>query len=148
MKTALIIIILFTFALPCLLVICGEKPACAALTANDIRQIIREELKPLEERMAKIETRMTAIETRMTKIEVKMEEKFNSVEDKIALVQTSVDGKLSLIQWFIGGLVALVVAAIAIPQLLILFREKKESKEVDKLREAIAELKGKKLIAP
>jgi hypothetical protein len=102
---------------------------------RQIRQVIREEIKPLEERMTKIEDRMTNIETRVTKIEVRMEDKFNSVEDKI-----------SLLQWFIGVLVAIVVAAIAIPQLLILYREKKEAKEIDKLREAIVELKGKKVI--
>ena len=77
-----------------------------------------------------------------------VDDKFKALDDKISLVQASVNDKLSLMQWFIGGLVALVVAAIAIPQLLILYREKKESREMDKLREAIAELKEKKVIMP
>lgn len=133
MKNILIIIIIFS-ALPCF----------AELTENDIRQIrqvIREEIKPLEDRVG-------ALEKQVLVLEIKMEEKFKAVDDKLSLVQTSVDDKLSLVQWFIGGLVALVVAAIAIPQLLILYREKKEAKEIDKLRDTIAELQGKKLLIP
>ena len=148
MKTAIIFILLFAFV----------SPSLAELTENDIRQIrqvIREEIKPLEDRMSALETRVGNLEKQVATIETKMEEKFNAVDDKfkaiddkLSLVQASINDKLSLIQWFIGGLVALVVAAIAIPQLLILYREKKESKGINKLREEIAELKEKKVITP
>jgi len=122
------IILLFLISLPCF----------AELTENDIRQIrevIREEIKPLEDRLTRVETRLTGVETKLTALETKVEEKFNSVEDKIALSQ-----------WFIGLLVAMVVAAIAIPQLLVLLRERKELREIEKLWDAIAELKEKRVI--
>ena len=124
-KIILTIILLFLISPPCF----------AELTANDVRQIIREEIKPLEDRMIRVETRLTGVETKLTALETKVEEKFNSVEDKIALSQ-----------WFIGLLVAMVVAAIAIPQLLVLLRERKELREIEKLWDAIAELKEKRVI--
>jgi hypothetical protein len=133
MRTVLIIILFFSISLSCFFVICGERPAYAELTENDIRQIrqiIREEIEPIKIEIATIKGDIKMLESRMT-------ENIKAVEDKI-----------SLIQWFIGLLVAIVVAAIAIPQLLILYRERKEGSEIDKLRDAIAELKGKKLIMP
>ncbi|MBM3242843.1 hypothetical protein FJZ31_41815 [Candidatus Poribacteria bacterium] len=124
------ILFLFAISLPCF----GE------LTENDIRQIrqvIREELEPIKIEIATIKGDIKVLETRITELDNRMTEKFKAVEDKI-----------SLIQWFIGLLVAIVVAAIAIPQLLILYREKKESKEIDELKDIIVELKGKKVIMP
>ncbi|MFQ6039575.1 MAG: hypothetical protein ACE5PV_01860 [Candidatus Poribacteria bacterium] len=134
MKTVITLILLFTLVSPCF----------AELTENDIgriRQVIRGELEPIKIEMAELKVKVSEMDKRIN-------EKFKAVDDKISIVQASVNDKLSLMQWFIGGLVALVVAAIAIPQLLILYREKKESKEMDKLREAIAELKEKKVITP
>ena len=110
MKTVIIFILLFTFV----------SPSLAELTENDIRRIMREELEPIKIEMAELKVKISEMDKRIN-------EKFKAVDDKISLVQASVNDKLSLIQWFIGGLVALVVAAIAIPQLLILYREKKES---------------------
>jgi len=112
-------------------------PCFSELTENDIRRVIREELEPIKIEIATIKGDIKVIENRITELDNRMTEKFKAVEDKI-----------SLIQWFIGLLVAIVVAAIAIPQLLILYREKKESKEIDELRDIIAELKGKKVIMP
>ena len=63
MKTVLTIILLFAFVCPCLLVICGEKPACAELTEKDIqqiRQIIREEIEPLKIEIATVKLATSA----------------------------------------------------------------------------------------
>jgi hypothetical protein len=127
MKNILIIILLLGIGLPCF----------AELTENDIRRVIREELEPIKIEIATIKGDIKVLENRITELDNRMTEKFKAVEDKI-----------SLIQWFIGLLVAIVVAAIAIPQLLILYREKKESKEKDELRDIIAELKEKRVIMP
>ena len=108
MNPILATILLFIIILPCLLVT-SELPACAELTEKDIqqiRQIIREELEPIKIEIAELKITVSEMNKRM-------DEKFKAVEDKI-----------SLIQWFIGLLVAIVVAAIAIPQLLILYRER------------------------
>jgi septal ring factor EnvC (AmiA/AmiB activator) len=101
-----IIFLILSVSLPCF----GE------LTANDIRQIVREELAPVKQEievikrdLAEVKIEIATIKGDIKTLESRMTENIKAVEDKI-----------SLVQWFIGLLVAIVVAAIAIPQLLIL----------------------------
>jgi len=124
MKTTLIIIMLFTFVLPCF----GQ------LTANDVRQIIREELDPVKKEIEfiKKDLGLVKIEIATMKGDIK-----------------AFDGKLSLLQWFTGGLVAIIVFAIGLPLLLMTYRERKEnklSKEIIELKKRIIELEKGKII--
>ena len=138
MKAILIIILIFAFALP----------SSAELTENDLRRIIREEIEPVkkvfENRIGQLEIKVAAIEAKMATKEYIITT-YQKLSDKID----------SLYAVMIAALVTIIVV-IAIPQILIEMlhfaqherRESRLSKEVDELKQIIAELKGKKVISP
>ena len=116
MKTALIIIMLFAFALPCF----------AELTENDIRQIrqiMREELKPIETRIGNLENKVGVLETRMGNLEKQIAtiEGKMATKDDIIAVRENLGGKMAtkndiiaIYGLLIGLLIAIVVAILSI----------------------------------
>jgi len=150
MKTILTIILFFAITCPCF----------AALTENDIRRIFREEIKPLETRIVGLETRIVGLETRAGGLETRMGElekgvatiegKMATKDDIITLLEKLGNKIETLYGIIIASFVTLIVV-IAVPQIIIAYRERRESRlsqEVDELKRRIVELEGKKLIMP
>ena len=144
MKTVLIIIpvfvgmfhLLFAFALPCF----------AELTENDIRRIIREEIEPIKIEIATIKGDIKTLEGKMA-----TKDDIIAVKGDITTMYQKLSDKIdSLYVVMISALVTIIVV-IAIPQIIIAYRERRESRlstEVDELKQEIADLKGKMIIRP
>ena len=145
------------FALITLLVF--VQPAFAALTPDDI-QIIREEVTKivkdqndaLEKRLReyvdlKFEVLDTKFTTKLAELDTKFTTKFETVENQFKTVH---DGqKLLLI--LVTGLIALIVIAIGIPQIIITLKQKDQGTleaEIKTLREKIELLEQTRLIGP
>jgi hypothetical protein len=126
MKTTIAVILLFAFA--CFLC---QGVVFAELTENDIRRIVREEVEPLRIDIAEIKGKMA------------------TKDDIIAINQKMSDKIDTLYGIIIASFVTLIVV-IAVPQILIAYRERRESrlsKEVDELKQRITELERKKILA-
>ena len=145
------------FALITLLVF--VQPAFAALTPDDI-QIIREEVTKivkdqndtLEKRLReyvdlKFEVLDTKFTTKLAELDTKFTTKFETVENQFKTVH---DGqKLLLI--LVTGLIALIVIAIGIPQIIITLKQKDQGAleaEIKTLREKIELLEQTRLVGP
>lgn len=145
MKITLIVTLFFLVSLPCFAKLTEED-------VNQIRQIIREEIEPVKKEMATMKGEIQALKITIAEMDKRIEAQFKAVDSRFDAVDSkfdAIDGKISIIQWFIGGLVAITVFAVGIPQLLIAYREKRESrlsKELDELKQEIAALKEKKII--
>ena len=145
------------FALITLLVF--VQPAFAALAPDDI-QIIREEVTKivkdqndaLEKRLReyvdlKFEVLDTKFTTKLAELDTKFTTKFETVENQFKTVH---DGqKLLLI--LVTGLIALIVIAIGIPQIIITLKQKDQGAleaEIKTLREKIELLEQTRLVKP
>ena len=145
------------FALITLLVF--VQSAFAALTPDDI-QIIREEVTKivkdqndaLEKRLReyvdlKFEVLDTKFTTKLAELDTKFTTKFETVENQFKTVH---DGqKLLLI--LVTGLIALIVIAIGIPQIIITLKQKDQGTleaEIKTLREKIELLEQTRLVGP
>ena len=101
------------------LMLCGillsviVHPTHAALTPEDldkIRLIVKEEIQPLEAQVRKVEENVARLEGRMTGIE----QRFDGIEQQIAHTT-----------YITYALIALIVIAVGIPQMLIASRWRK-----------------------
>ncbi|MFQ6039572.1 MAG: hypothetical protein ACE5PV_01845 [Candidatus Poribacteria bacterium] len=114
MKTTIIFILLFAFVSPCL----------AELTENDIRQIrqvmreeMKQEIKPLEDRMSALETRVGNLEKQVAIVEGKMATK----DDILAINQNfsdkidSLNDKINTLYGIIIGSFVTLIIVIAVP---------------------------------
>lgn len=127
MKTLLIIVLLLTLVLPCF----------AQLTENDIRRIIREEVAPIKIEIATIKGDIKTLEGRM------------ATKDDIITMNQKLGDKIDTLYGVMIAALVTIIVVIAIPQILIAYRERRESrlsKEVDELKQEIADLKGKRII--
>ncbi len=134
------------FALITLLVF--VQPAFAALTPDDI-QIIREEVtKIVKEQNDTLEKRLREyVDLKFEVLDTKFTTKFETVENQFKTVH---DGqKLLLI--LVTGLIALIVLAIGIPQIIITLKQKDQGAleaEIKTLREKIELLEQTRLVKP
>ena len=139
MKNVLTIILLFAVACPCF----------AELTENDIRkirQVVREEIKPLETRIGALEKSVATIEGKMA-----TKDDIIAVKSEIISVQQNLGDKIETLYGIIIASFVTLIVVIAVPQIIIAYRERRESrlsKEVDELKRRIVELEGKKVIMP
>ena len=134
------------FALITLLVF--VQPAFAALTPDDI-QIIREEVtKIVKEQNDTLEKRLREyVDLKFEVLDTKFTTKFETVENQFKTVH---DGqKLLLI--LVTGLIALIVIAIGIPQIIITLKQKDQGAleaEIKTLREKVELLEQTRLVGP
>ena len=134
MKTVTIVSLLFL-----------ASTAFGELTKEDIRTIVREEIAASEKRMkeyidlkietvnAKIDatnTRIDAVHTRIDALEKSLDGRF----DALNMRMDDADSKFNRI-WL--AIIALITAAIALPQLIILYAEKKRGREIQTLIEQL-----------
>ena len=149
------------FALITLLVF--VQPAFAALTPDDI-QIIREEVTKivkdqndaLEKRLReyvdlKFEVLDTKFTTKFEALDTKFTTKFEALDTKVTTLFGEADKRLTYILILVTSLIALIVLAIGIPQIIITLKQKDQGAleaEIKTLREKIEHLEQTRLIGP
>lgn len=130
MKTIIALLILFSTI---------AMPALAELTAQDlekIREIAKELETELKSEIEKTNSKIDAINTRL-----------RNVETDVAWTR----GKLDSLDKHINWLMALIVVAVGIPQLVIAWRSRKDralERQIETLTREIETLKQQRIISP
>ena len=112
----------------CLALVIFATPLRAELTPNDvriIRDLIREENAVLETRLReyadlKFEILDTKFTTKLTELDTKFTTEFKRVDNRFE----SVEKRQNFIMILVTGLIALIVLAVGIPQIMLLFKQK------------------------
>ena len=137
MKIAIIISILLTMVV--------SSFVEAQSTKDDIRQIIKEENAQQEERLKQY------IDAENAKMRAELKDEISKNRTEIAVVKEGV----GFLKWVMGFLALLVIGAIAMPSMIQAWRERKESKQfeklaevVDILRKEVAMLKEQRIVKP
>ena len=138
------------FALITLLVF--VQPAFAALTPDDI-QIIREEVtKIVKEQNDTLEKRLREyVDLKFEVLDTKFTTKFEALDTKVTTLFGEVDKRLTYILILVTSLIALIVLAIGIPQIIITLKQKDQGAleaEIKTLREKIELLEQTRLVKP
>ncbi len=136
------------------LVLCAiALPAFSELTSQDldkIRSIIHEENAPIKVDIASIKTEIASIKTEITSLKVDVawlrgrsegvDKQFDGVKDQISHA-TNVT----------YGLIALIVAAVGIPQIIIAWRgrsDREQDRRIEELAREIETLKQQRIVKP
>ena len=128
------------------------SPAFGELTKEDIRIIVREEVVASEKRTREyIDLKVEALNQRIDDVEKNLNDKIDSVNknlnDKIDSMNKNLNDEIDNVNksfdrvWLlILALIGLITAAIAIPQLIIAYREKGQKEmqiQIDQLRKEL-----------
>ena len=134
-----------------LLLLLLASPVFGELTKEDLRTILKEEVTASETRIKEyidlkietvnaridaVNTRIDAVNTRIDTLEKSVDGRFDAVADRF----DAVDKKLDWVWYMIIALIGLVAATIAIPQIIIAYRDqgrKELQSQIDQLREQI-----------
>ncbi len=128
--------------------------AYGELTKEDLRTIIKEEVRPIiEEEIAASEKRMKeyidlkieTVNARIDAVDQKLSARIDAVDQKLSARIDAVDQKLSARIDALEGnisriwlaILALIAAAVALPQLIIVYSDRKRGREVQMLLEQL-----------
>lgn len=127
-------------------------PALGTLTDADldkIRLIVKEEIKA-ESTEIKKDLKEDIASLRMEfKEDIAAVKK--TLEEDIAKSEQNVKEQITILTYFVYALIALIVAAIAIPQIIVLWRSERErslAKQVEILAEEVETLKQQRILNP
>ena len=129
MKIVLLLIIFCTIALP----------ALADLTPEDldkIRSLLKEEIDPIKEEIKELDTRLQNVEQGISWMRGKLE---------------GVDKQISHATNVTYGLIALIVLAVGIPQIIIAWRgskDREQERRIEELAQEIETLKQQRIVNP
>ena len=128
------------------------SPVFGELTKEDLRTIIKEENDASEKRLKeyidlKIETvnaRIDALDQKVDDVEKNLNDKIDAVEKnlngKIGALDNSLNDRIDDVRIVMIALITLVAAAIAIPQIIIAFKERGQKEmqtQIDQLRKEL-----------
>ena len=128
------------------------SPVFGELTKEDLRTIIKEENDASEKRLKeyidlKIETvnaRIDALDQKIDDVEKNLNDKIDAVEKnlngKIGALDNSLNDRIDDVRIVMIALITLVAAAIAIPQIIIAFKERGQKEmqtQIDQLRKEL-----------
>jgi phage-related minor tail protein len=131
----------FTIALMLIAII--STPAISDLSQDDlnkIRLLIADELKP-------IQTEIQTVKTEIQTVKTELKDAIASVKEDVASLSGRVDGVEKLITW----LMVIIVAIVGIPQVVVLWRSKKDrilEKQVETLTQKIEALEKQRIQSP
>ena len=126
------------------------SPVFGELTKGDMRAIIKEEVRPIiKEEIAASEKRMREyIDLKIEVVNARIDAVEKSVNARIDALEKSVDSRFDVLDtrmddvdskfnriWL--AIIALITAAIALPQLIILYAERKRGREIQMLLEQL-----------
>ncbi len=109
--------------------------ASGELTKEDLRTIIKEEVRPI------IKEEITASEKRTREyIDLKIETvnaRIDALDQKVDNLGKSLNGRIDDIRTIMIALIALITAAIAVPQIIMAYKEKRGQKEMESSQQAM-----------
>ena len=115
--------------------------AFGELTKEDIRTIIKEENAALEKRMKEyIDLKIETVNTRIDAVDQKLSARIDAVEKSIDELDEKLSDRIKDVWHVVLGLIGLIVATVAIPQIIIAYRERGQKAmqtQIDQLREQI-----------
>ena len=128
----------------------AEKRIKAEIKADitELRQEIKEDIATSEKNMREyINIKVEGVNTKVDSINIKMDSKVSSVNTKV----DSVEEQLTFLSYLVYALIALIVGAIAIPQLIMARRSRTEhslERQVERLTEEVEALKRQQIVKP
>ena len=157
MKTLIFLLILF-----CAI----ASPALAALTDADldkIRLIVKDEVKKeiessearmktyIDTKIDAVNTSIDAVNTKIDGVEKRLDQKIGGVEDRLSTRIDGVEKQMTFLLNVIYGLIALIIVAIGIPQVIIEWRSRRDhslENRIERLTEEIETLKRQHIVRP
>ena len=121
------------------------SPVFGELTKEDIRTIFKEENAASEKRLKEyIDLKIDAVEknlnAKIDAVEKNLDTKIDAGDKNLNTKIEALDKKLDWVWFMIIALIGLITAAIAVPQIIIAFKEKGQKEmqiQIDQLREKI-----------
>ena len=102
------------------------SPAFGELTKEDIRTIVKEEVTASEKRIKEyIDLKIETVNTRIDAVDAKLNARIDALEGNVNRI------------WL--AILALIAAAVALPQLIIVYTERKREKEIQLLIQQLRE---------
>ena len=115
--------------------------AFGELTKEDIRIIVREENAASEKRTREyIDLKVETINARIDALDQKIDDVEKNLNDKIGALDNSLNDRIDDVRIVMIALITLVAAAIAIPQIIIAFKERGQKEmqtQIDQLRKEL-----------
>ena len=130
------------------------SPAFGELTKDDleaIRSIVKEEVTASEKRMReyidlKIDGVEKSLNARIDGVEKSLNARIDAVDEKLSAridgVHTRIDGLEGTISRIWLAILALIAAAVALPQLIIVYSERKRGREIERLLHELRSKEG------
>ena len=114
--------------------------AFGELTKEDLRTIIREEITASEKRMKEyIDLKIETVNARIDATKARIDSVEKSVNARIDNVEKRIDDLKGNINRIWLAILALIAAAVALPQLIIVYTERKREKEIQLLIQQLRE---------
>ena len=124
-----------------LLLLLLTTSAFGELTKEDLRTIIKEENAALEKRMKEyIDLKVETVNARIDAADQKLSARIDGVEKSIDELDEKLSDRIKDVWHVVLGLIGLIVATVAIPQIIIAYRERGQramQSQIDQLREQI-----------
>ena len=124
-----------------LLLLLLTTSAFGELTKEDLRTIIKEENAALEKRMKEyIDLKVETVNARIDAADQKLSARIDAVEKSIDELDEKLSDRIKDVWHVVLGLIGLIVATVAIPQIIIAYRERGQramQSQIDQLREQI-----------
>ena len=126
-----IVIILFLFLLVC--------PASGQLTKDDLRTIVKEEITASEKRLKEyIDLKVDGVEknlnTRIDGVEQSVNARIDALDQRIGMVEKNLIDRIGDLWRLMIGIIGLITAAIAVPQIIIAFKARGHRRASGSLR--------------
>ena len=114
--------------------------AFGELTKEDLRTIIREEITASEKRMKEyIDLKIETVNAKIDATNARIDSVEKSVNARIDNVEKRIDDLKENINRIWLAILALIAAAVALPQLIIVYTERKREKEIQLLIQQLRE---------
>ena len=114
--------------------------AFGELTKEDLRTIIREEITASEKRMKEyIDLKIETVNAKIDATNARIDSVEKSVNARIDNVEKRIDDLKGNINRIWLAIIALIAAAVALPQLIIVYTERKREKEIQLLIQQLRE---------
>ena len=116
------------------------SPAFGQVTKEDLRTIVKEEIAASEKRLKEhIDLKIETVNARIDAVDQKLSARIDGVEEKLSARIDALEGNISRI-WL--AILALIAAAVALPQLIIVYSERKRGREIQTLIQQLREKDG------
>lgn len=117
-----------------LLLLLLTSPVFGELTMEDLRTVIKEENSASEKRMKEY------IDLKVDGLDEKLSARIDGLDEKLSVRIDGLDKRMGDMRLFMIALVGLIAAAIAIPQIIIAYRDREQRElraEVEQLRQTV-----------